>query len=114
MLEHYEAAVGSGARRPPIEHRRPLLNRLVWCHAPLLARAGEAVQATARILDIDNIPSADVWLRRAHTASRVRRGYYAVLGSALGREERGRAHRYDAVTVTSQASERAWARSIGR
>lgn len=73
---------------------------LVWCHALLLARAAHVVGAAARVLDIDNVPSAD--LRTLGAGSAPRRAYGHVLGAAFRREEHRRAARYDVVTVTTQ------------
>jgi len=72
---------------------------LVWCHSALMARAAHVVAAGAHVLDIDNVPSADVRSRAA--AGVPRRVYRGALAAALGREERRRADLHDLVTVTS-------------
>jgi glycosyltransferase involved in cell wall biosynthesis len=81
---------------------RELLARydLVWCHALLLARAAHGVGAAARVLDIDNVPSAD--LRTLDAGSAARRAYSQALGAAFRREEHRRAGLYDVVTVTTE------------
>jgi glycosyltransferase involved in cell wall biosynthesis len=73
---------------------------LVWCHALLLARAAHGVGATARVLDIDNVPSAD--LRTLDAGSAARRAYSRALGAAFRGEEHRRAGLYDVVTVTTE------------
>lgn len=73
---------------------------LVWCHSLLLARAGQAVHARARVVDIDNVPSADA---RTAAAGPARRLYVGALSAAFAREERSRAALHDLVTVTSEA-----------
>ena len=72
---------------------------LVWCHSMLMARAAQAVGAHARVLDIDNVPSADA--RTAAAGGPARRAYVGVLSAAFAREERSRAALHDLVTVTS-------------
>lgn len=73
---------------------------LAWCHSALLARAAHGVPATARVLDIDNLPSADLLTRGA--SGGPRRVYDRALGAAFRREERRRSNLYDVVTVTSE------------
>jgi glycosyltransferase involved in cell wall biosynthesis len=74
---------------------------LVWCHALLLARAAHDVPAGARVLDIDNVPSAD--LRTLAGGGAARRAYRRALGAAFAREEDSRAALFDVVTVTTPA-----------
>ncbi|HEY1537969.1 MAG TPA: glycosyltransferase [Solirubrobacteraceae bacterium] len=74
---------------------------LVWCHALLLARAAHDVPAGARVLDIDNVPSAD--LRTLAGGGAAQRAYRRALGAAFAHEEGSRAGLFDVVTVTTPA-----------
>lgn len=74
---------------------------LVWAYAPLVARAGRAVDARARVLDVDNVPSADLRGRADASDGALRRAWLRVQAVTLARAERARADLYDAVTVTS-------------
>ena len=80
---------------------------LLWCSAPLMARAALAVSAGARVLDIDNVPSEDLRLLTAsQTAGAGRSAYRDLLWRVLAREERARANLHDAVIVTSSGERR--------
>lgn len=75
---------------------------LIWCASPLLARAAQAVDARARVLDIDNLPSAHLRaIVAGERASPPLQAYRRLLVLALAREERRRANLHDAVSVTS-------------
>jgi len=76
---------------------------LVWCHSPLMARAATVVASPLRVLDIDNVPSADLRLLAHHDPPRLaRNAYHRLLCAALRREERKRVDLHNAVTVTSE------------
>lgn len=72
---------------------------LVWCHALLLARAAYSVPTRARVLDVDNVPSAD--LHTLGGGGAPRRAYRRMLGAAFEHEEHARADLFDVVTVTT-------------
>jgi glycosyltransferase involved in cell wall biosynthesis len=79
---------------------------LVWCHASLMARAGERFAAGTRILDIDNVAAEPARQLAKESASVARRLYRRAAAAAVGREERRRAGHQDHVLVTSEEERR--------
>ncbi|HEV3093348.1 MAG TPA: glycosyltransferase family 4 protein [Solirubrobacteraceae bacterium] len=79
---------------------------LVWCYSSLMAHAAFAVNAGARVLDIDNVAWADSLLSARTSGAGVgrwQRLYRRLSVPVLAREERRRCGLFDRVLVTSQA-----------
>jgi glycosyltransferase involved in cell wall biosynthesis len=78
---------------------------LVWCYSSLTARAGRAVEAGARVLDIDNVAWSDAMRSVRSGSSSLAYGqrlYRRLSVPALAREERRRCGWFDHVLVTSE------------
>jgi glycosyltransferase involved in cell wall biosynthesis len=95
LVAHVTDDIRTGALLPEYD--------LVWCYSSLMARAGCAAAARARVLDIDNVAWADA-LQSAQSsgASFGQRVYRRLSVPVLAREERRRCGWHDHVLVTSE------------